>query len=342
MTISILRRALLPAALVASLTLAACGSADPLAGTDADTAGGAGAAAADPSDPDPAASTGTDTAGGSGTIVVGGANFTEMQVMEQMYGALLTEAGYEVEIVASDSREIYGQALIDGDIDVVPEYAATLTEFLNREANGAEAAVLATSDVAQTVAALQPLAEQNGLVVGEPAEASSQNGWAVLETLATDNDLATLSDLATFQPAIVLAATEECPTRPFCEIGLEQTYGFDVTEVLPLGYGSPQAKQAVVAGKADVALVGTTDATLAADGLVLLADDKGVQLADNLIPVFNATAAEDTVLLDTLNALAGVLTTEDLAELNRRVDADRELPADVAASYLVEKGLIDG
>ena len=340
MTISILRRALLPAALVASLTLAACGSADPLAGTDADTAGGAGAPAADPSDPDPAASTGT--AGGSGTIVVGGANFTEMQVMEQMYGALLTEAGYEVEIVASDSREIYGQALIDGDIDVVPEYAATLTEFLNREANGAEAAVVATSDVAQTVAALRPLAEQNGLVVGEPAEASSQNGWAVLETLATDNDLATLSDLATFQPAIVLAATEECPTRPFCEIGLEQTYGFDVTEVLPLGYGSPQAKQAVLAGVADVALVGTTDATLAADGLVLLADDKGVQLADNLIPVLNATAAEDTVLLDTVNALADVLTTEDLAELNRRVDAGRVLPADVATSYLVEKGLIDG
>ena len=342
MTISILRRALLPAALVAALTLAACGSGDPLAGTDADGAGEASAPAADPSDPDPAASTGTDTAGGSGTIVVGGATFTEMQVMEQMYGALLTDAGYEVEIVASDSREIYGQALIDGDIDVVPEYAATMAEFLNREVNGPDAELVATADAESTVNAMQVLAQELGLVVGAPAGAASQNGYAILASVAADNDITTLSDFAAFQPEVVLAATEECPTRPFCQLGLEGTYGFTVTELLPLGYGSPQAKQAVVAGEADMVLVGTTDATLGADGLMLLEDDQALQLADNLVPVLNAASAQDPTLLDTLDTLADVLTTEDLAELNRRVDADRELPADVAASYLVEKGLIDG
>ena len=339
MTSTILRRTLLPAALVASLALAACGSGDPLAEDDTDAGAGADPAASEGSDP---AASEDAAAGGSGSITVGGANFTEMQVMEEMYGALLTDAGYDVEIVASDSREIYGQALVDGDIDVVPEYAATMAEFLNREANGAEAEVVATGDVTETVEALRALAEEQGLYVAEPAEASSQNGFAILESVATENDIATLSDLAAFQPEIVLAATEECPTRPFCQIGLEETYGFTVTELLPLGYGSPQAKQAVVAGEADLVLVGTTDATLEADGLVLLEDDQSLQLADNLVPVFNAAAAEDTTLVETLDALADVLTTEDLAELNRRVDADRELPADVARDYLVEKGLIEG
>lgn len=332
MTSSILRRALLPAAIVASLTLAACGSGDPLAEGDASVEPGAGG--------DPAAS--SDTAGGSGSIVVGGANFTEMQMMEEMYGALLTEAGYDVEIVASDSREIYGQALIDGDIDVVPEYAATMAEFLNREVNGPDAELVATSDAAETVDAMEPLATELGLVVAQPAEAASQNGYAILASVAEENSITSLSDLAAFQPEIVLAATEECPTRPFCQIGLEETYGFTVAELLPLGYGSPQAKQAVVAGEADMALVGTTDATLDADGLVLLEDDQALQLADNLVPVLNATSAEDATLVETLDALADVLTTEDLAELNRRVDADRELPADVATSYLVEMGLIEG
>jgi len=338
MTSTTLRRALLPAALVASLALAACGSGDPLAETDA---GAGGATAAEPAaSADPAAS--SDTAGGSGSIVVGGANFTEMQVMEEMYGALLTEAGYDVEIVASDSREIYGQALVDGDIDVVPEYAATMAEFLNREVNGPDAELVATADAAETVAAMEPLAAELGLVVARPAEAASQNGYAILTAVAEENGITSLSDFAAFPPEIVLAATEECPTRPFCQLGLEGTYGFTVTELLPLGYGSPQAKQAVVAGEADLALVGTTDATLEADGLVLLEDDQELQLADNLVPVLNATSAEDATLVETLDALADVLTTEDLAELNRRVDADRELPADVATSYLVEKGLIEG
>ena len=340
MTITILRRALLPAALVASLALAACGSGDPLADADAEP----GAPADPAASADPGASAGPSTApsGGSGSIVVGGATFTEMQVMEQMYGALLTDAGYEVEIVASDSREIYGQALIDGDIDVVPEYAATMAEFLNREVNGPDAELVATADVESTVNAMQVLAQELGLVVGAPAGAASQNGYAILASVAADNDLTTLSDFAAFQPEIVLAATEECPTRPFCQLGLEGTYGFTVTELLPLGYGSLQAKQAVVAGEADMVLVGTTDATLGADGLMLLEDDQALQLADNLVPVLNAASAQDPTLLDTLDTLADVLTTEDLAELNRRVDADRELPADVAASYLVEKGLIDG
>lgn len=334
MTTTILRRALLPAALVASLALAACGSGDPLADDAAAPDDAAGGAASDP------ASAAADAP--SGTIVVGGANFTEMQIMEEMYGALLTDAGYEVEIIASDSREIYGQALIDGDIDVVPEYAATMAEFLNREVNGAEAEPVATNDAAETVAAMEPLASELGLVVAEPAEAASQNGYAILETVATENDLTSLTDFAAFQPDIVLAATEECGTRPFCQPGLQDTYGFAISEVLPLSFGSPQAKAAVVQGQADMVLVGTTDATLAADGLVLLEDDQELQLADNLVPVLNATSAEDATLVETLDALAPVLTTEDLAELNRRVDADRELPADVATEFLTEAGLIGG
>jgi osmoprotectant transport system substrate-binding protein len=34
-----------------------------------------------------------------------------------------------------------------------------------------------------------------------------------------------------------------------------------------------------------------------------------------------------------------VLTTADLTELNKKVDADRLKPADVAADYLKSKGL---
>ncbi|MFW6034281.1 MAG: ABC transporter substrate-binding protein, partial [bacterium] len=235
------------------------------------------------------------------------------------------------------------QALEAGEIDVVPEYAATMAEYLNAQINGPDAPTespVATNDAAETVEAMRPLAEERGLLVLEPAEAADQNGFAVTQEFADENGVSTLSDLAALGEPIVLAATEECPDRPFCEPGLEETYGLEITEILPLGFSSPQTKEAVTSGEADLGLVATTDGTLADLGLALLEDDENLQLADNLVPVVNAETAGDQAIADALNQLADVLTTEDLATLNARVDAERELPEDVARDYLEEEGLL--
>jgi osmoprotectant transport system substrate-binding protein len=218
-----------------------------------------------------------------------------------------------------------------------------MTEYLNTVINGPDAPAespVATNDAEETVEAMRPLAEERGLLVLEPAQAADQNGFAVTQEFADANGVSTLSDLGGLGQPIVLAATEECPDRPFCQPGLEQTYGLNITEVLPLGFGSPQTKEAVANGDADLGLVATTDGTLADLGLVLLEDDQALQQADNLVPVVNADSAGDQAVADALNQLADVLTTDDLAELNARVDRDRELAEDVARDYLEEQGLL--
>lgn len=281
--------------------------------------------------------------GEGGSLTIGGASFTEMSVMQEMYKALLENAGYTVDIQQADNREIYADALINGQIDIVPEYAATFAEHLNVQANGPDApqdAPVATTDAAETVDAMRPLAEAEGLAVLEPAEAASQNGFAVSADFAQENGLKTLSDLAALDQELTFAAVEECPDRPFCKPGLESVYGLKFSELLPLGFSSPQTKQAVADGDADLGLVGTTDGTLEGMGLVLLEDDKNLQLADNLVPVLNQDAAKDQTVVDTLNQLSEVLTTEDLATLNAQVDAERQQAADVARGYLEEKGLL--
>jgi osmoprotectant transport system substrate-binding protein len=285
----------------------------------------------------------TDTPAASGELTVGGANFTEMAIMQEMYKALLEGAGYTVTIQQADNREIYEPALESGEIDVVPEYAATFAEFLNAKKNGPDApaqAPIATVDAMETVEAVRPIAEEYGLSVLEPAEAASQNGFAVSQEFAEQNNLTTLSDLAALGQPVVLAAVEECPDRPFCQPGLESTYGLQISEILPLGFGSPQTKEAVANGSAQLGLVGTTDGTLADLGLVLLEDDKGLQLADNLVPVVNSESAGDDAIAEALNQLADVLTTDDLATLNAQVDAERQQAADVAQAYLEDKGLL--
>lgn len=282
----------------------------------------------------------TGTGGDEKTLTVGGANFTEMLVMEQLYGQLLTKAGYTVDYKTADNREIYAKSLASGEIDVVPEYAATMAEYLNRQANGADARTIATSDPAATVKAMQPLATEQGLTVLTPSPAADQNGFAVTKKFAASNKVTSLSELAALNKPVRLAAVVECKDRPFCQPGLEKTYGLDVSEVLPLGFGSPQAKQAVLTGKADLVLVGTTDGTLGAQGLVLLKDDKNLQLADNLVPVVNTASAGGGNVAKVLDPLSAVLTTQDLARLNAQVDGQRRKPADVAKQYLDDKGLL--
>ena len=274
------------------------------------------------------------------TIVVGGANFTEMAIMQAMYVELLEDAGYQTETVSVDNRELYFDALASGEIDVVPEYAATLAEFLNLQANGEGAAPIATNDAAATVAAARPLAEARGVELLEPTQAANQNAFAVTERFAEENGLTTLSDLAARGLPVALAAPPECATRPFCQPGLEATYGLSISSLLPLGFSTPETKAAVQAGQAQLGLVGTTDGTLGQFRLVILEDDKHLQLADNLVPALAADTAEDAVLTEKLNSLAEVLTTEDLAILNGQVDSERLLAEDVAHNYLLDHDLV--
>lgn len=291
-----------------------------------------------------AAPTEGSTEGGGGELTVGGANFTEMIIMQEMYAALLENAGYTVDIQSVDAREIYEPALESGEIDVVPEYLATFAEYLNGTINGPDApsdAPIATSDATETVDAARPLAEERGLTILEPAEAASQNAFAVTQAFADENGLTTLSDLGALGQPITLAAVEECPDRPFCEPGLESVYGIDIVDPpLATGFSTSETKQAVERGDAQLGLVGTTDGTLEQFGLVALEDDQGLQAADNLVPVVNTESAGDPAVAEVLNQLAEVLTTDDLATMNAQVDAERQQAADVAQAYLEEKGLL--
>ncbi|WP_306318597.1 MULTISPECIES: ABC transporter substrate-binding protein [unclassified Streptomyces] len=313
------RRVALAAVAVGALTagLTACGG-DSLEGKD--DSGGSG--------------------GGKGKVVIGAARFTEAKVLGELYRQILDDAGYDASVKTVENREIYEPQLAKGAIDVVPEYAATLAEFLNLKENGAKAKPVASSDVDDTVAALRKLAEPKGLKVLDAGEAVDQNAFAVSKDFAKKHKLKTLSDLGKSGEKVKIAAGDECETRPFCAPGLKKSYGIDVTGIDPKGVGTTQAKQAVKNGTDQLVLTTTTDATLENFGLVLLEDDKKLQNADNIVPVVNAKDAGDKKIADVLGKLTKTLTTDDLIELNRKVDAERQKEADVAKEYLETKGLV--
>jgi osmoprotectant transport system substrate-binding protein len=197
---------------------------------------------------------------GSGTIAVGGSNFTESTVLANIYADVLTTAGYDASVQEVGNRELYLKALEAGDIQVFPEYLSTFTEFLD----GDEANQVASGDVDATLEALQPLAEENGLVVGEPSEAADQNAFAVTQEFADQVGVQTLSELAeACGSGLVLGGPPECPDRPFCQPGLEETYGLTFDSFRELDAGGPLTKTALQQGEISIGLVFSSDGALA-------------------------------------------------------------------------------
>ena len=202
-------------------------------------------------------------AGGSGEIVVGAANFSESQILANLFAIALEAAGFDPEVRNVTNREVYGPALERGELDVFPEYAGTYTEYLNKRKNGPEAEAVASGELDATVEALRPLAAEVGVRVLEPSEAADQNAFAVTREFAEENDLQTLSDLADYDGELVLGGPPECPTRPFCQPGLEETYGIEFDGFVALDAGGPLTKTALKQGRIQLGLVFSSDGSLA-------------------------------------------------------------------------------
>ena len=275
---------------------------------------------------------GADTGGDEsrGSITVGSDAFPEAQIVGEMYAQVLEGEGYEVERQLDiDSREVRLPAMENGEVDVAPEYLASLLSVLDPEAT-------ASTDPAEVTDQLQPLLEERNLEILPYSEAVDTNAFVVTQETADEFSLSTMSDLAPVAGDMTLGAPAECPKRPFCIPGLEETYGIEFGDFRPLEYGAATA-QALSADAIQVALLFSTDPLIEENGFVLLEDDKNLQAADNITPLVTAEVAGDVEGI--LQPVTDALTTDNVTELNKRVAIDQEDPADVATDFLTQQGL---
>lgn len=304
------RRYVLGATLLAAgLVLAACGS-----GEDAGTTGSDTETEEKPS------------------VTVGSDGFYEAQIVGAMYAIVLEEAGYDVESrLDIESREVRLPAMESGEIDIAPEYVASLLSVLDPDSGGATTPEEGTE-------ALEPLLAEQGLELLEPSDAVDVNAFVVTQETADQHGLSAVSDLAGVAGDLTLGAPPECPRRPYCIPGLKETYGVEFGDFKPLEYGAATV-QALEAGAIDVALLFSTDPLIEQKGLVLLDDDKNLQQADNITPLVRSEILTEEIT-SLLNGVSEALTTANITPLNARVLIDQEDPETVARDFLEENGLI--
>jgi osmoprotectant transport system substrate-binding protein len=272
------------------------------------------------------------------TVKVGSTNFYEQGILAEAYAQILEANGYTVERKLNlGNREIVEPAIESGQIDIDAEYLATLLVFVDK--NGK-----ASTDPKATQTSLQTALNAKNLTVLDFAAATDQNGFVVTKDTQSKYNLKKLSDIASgsAQGQLVLGGPAECPTRPFCKVGLEGTYGIKFKDFKPLDAGGPLTVAALDGKAIDLGLLFTSDPTIVAKSFVLLDDDKHLQLSDNIAPVVrnDLLAKDDGTIKKLLNSISAKLSQDELNGMNKLVAVDKQDPKDVAKAWLKKQGLI--
>jgi len=269
-------------------------------------------------------------------ITVGSFDFPESVLLADIYADALTTQGFPVRVLPNlGPRELVDPALMSGLVQVVPEYSGSALEFVSLGRQSA------TSDVTATGRALAGWVAGRGLVAGRPSAAQDANVIVVTAATAARYGLRSVADLARVAPRLAFGGPPECPERAYCLLGLRRVYGLRFRVFIPLDAGGPLTVQALQAGDIGVALLFSTDPAITADHLVVLTDDRGLQPAENIVPLVrrDAVARFGPRLLAVLNTVSARLTTGSLRALDARVELRGQDPRLVAESWLQTQGL---
>ena len=268
------------------------------------------------------------------SITVASFNFAESALLGEVYARALAEAGFPVDRqLRLGAREVVQPALLQGRVDLVPEYLGSALAFLAPDERRVRDPLAARR-------LLEDVYRGHDVTVLDPAPGQNRNGFAVRRETADELGLRSLSDLAPVAAELTFGGPAECPERPLCLAGLEQVYGLEFGAVEVLDSGGPLTLAALSAGRVDVALVFTTNGALAGGDLRLLEDDRGLQPAENVVPVLRSAivARHGAEVVEVLDRVTERLDEPTLVSLNRRLDRGERLGA-VAAGWLASQGV---
>lgn len=264
------------------------------------------------------------------TVRVGAFNFSESELIAEIYAQALEARDIPVERLGPiGSREVVQPALELGLVDVVPEYAGTMLSFVSL------GAIEPTLDSDATVDELRATLGPRGMVALDPADAQNRNVVVVTRTFAEQHGLRDLSDLTPIASELTFGGPSECSERPFCLLGLRDTYGIEFERFVPMP-SSAVVAQGLQMGEIDVGLMFSTDPSMVDTDFTLLHDDRGLQPSENVVPVvrWDVFYRWAPRLGDALNDVSSRLETFDLASLNlRSLEPDADI-SELARGWL--------
>lgn len=269
------------------------------------------------------------------TIKIATKPMTEQFILSEMIAALIEQdTDLKVEItkgIAGGTGNIH-PAMLKGDFDLYPEYTGT-----------------AWTDVLKNKTVESP--EEMYAKLQEQYRQQFQMDWvglygfnntyalAVKKEFADQNNLSTFSDLAAISPELSFGAEYDFYEREDGYTPLCKAYGlaFQSTKDLDIGL----KYKAIGEEQVDVINAFTTDGMLDVYGLKTLEDDKNFfQSYYCGTVVREETLAAHPEMKDVLMKMDGILTDEEMSQMNSQVENEGRDEKDVAIEFLQKKGLL--
>ena len=281
----------------------------------------------------------------NGPVRVGSKIDTEGKLLGNIMVLALEANGIKTENkVSLGNTKIVRTALVAGEIDIYPEYTGNGAFMLGAENSPAWKDFRAGYELAKKMDF-----EKNKIVWLEPANANNTWAIAVRKDLATANQLRSMDDLGRYIAkggTFKLAASAEFMERTDAMPAFQAAYGFKLRadQALVLAGGDTAATIKAAAEKTsgvNAAMAYGTDGPLAALGLLVMEDPKGVQPVYAPAPLVREEVLKRHPAIATILApIFKSLDTPTLQMLNARIQLEGQDPRKVASGYLQSKGFL--
>ena len=280
-----------------------------------------------------------------GPVRVGSKIDTEGKLLGNIMVLALEAKGIKTENkVSLGNTKIVRTALLAGEIDLYPEYTGNGAFMLGVDNSPAWKDFRAGYELAKKMDF-----EKNKIVWLEPANANNTWAIAVRKDIAAANQLRTMDDLGRYIAkggAFKLAASAEFMERADAMPAFQNAYGFKLRpdQALVLAGGDTAATIKAAAEKTsgvNAAMAYGTDGSLAALGLLVMEDPKGVQPVYAPAPLVREEVLKRHPAIATI--LAPIFKSLDrptLQMLNARIQLEGQDPRKVASGYLQSKGFL--
>ncbi len=285
----------------------------------------------------PAPSSGEEPGANTEPIQIATKPMTEQYILGEMLKQIIEgKTDYSCEVtegIAGGTNNIM-PAMESGEFDLYPEYTSSgYVMVLGHDATG-------VSDDAIWNTLLQEYHDKLGMTWVGQYGFNNTFCLAVRGDVAREYNLKTCSDLAAASNQVVFGGNPDYIERADGYPILCETYGYNFKDTKGIDIGVKYA--ALENGDIDVMNGFTTDAQLSAQDVVVLEDDKQLQ-----VNYFCSTVVrEDTLaaypgLEDALMLMDGLLSNSEMSRLNYLVEVEEQDEATVAHDFLVEKGVLE-
>lgn len=273
--------------------------------------------------------------GGDNTVKIATKPMTEQFILSEMLAALIErDTDLEVEItkgIAGGTGNIH-PAIVKGEFDLYPEYTGTAWSDVLKNDMENDADVMYEKLKEQ-------YEEQFGMTWVGLYGFNNTYTLAVKSDFAEQNNIQSFSDLAAYAPELTFGAEYDFYEREDGYTPLTEIYGLNFKDTKDIDIGMKY--QAIGNGDVQVINAFTTDGMLNVYDLKTLKDDK------NFFPSYYCgtivrqdTLKEHPELEAVLMKMDGILTDEEMAKLNYRVENNKEDEREVARDFLAQKGLL--